>query len=335
MAEALAAIPHAPAPTGIDATRAYLERLVRVAYVYAHIEPTNACNLACIVCPRDRMDRPLKLMPWNVFEAAMARILPSPVPMLAFVGFGEPTLHKRLPDMIACARARRPEMIVKVTTNGSQLDDRRIEALYAAGLDLLEISVMGTSRAAYERAMGLGFDALVSLLHRLNEQGRDYALATFPMNGGSVEDVRLFWTALGARDVEVKGLHRRGGHADLAADPGQAIGGYRARGAPASLAADACHKLYLFLHVDALGRIVPCVQDINSRHALGHIGASETLADIHRTTRRHRPDFAICQGCELKQQDLLEYYVRFFHRRYAERLPALIARLDESIPARG
>jgi MoaA/NifB/PqqE/SkfB family radical SAM enzyme len=338
MAEAATLLTPEPAGIDLDAVRAYLTRLARTAYVYMHIEPTNACNLACAVCPRDEMHRALQLMSWPVFEAAMERVLPSPVPMLAFVGFGEPTLHKRLPDMIGYARARRPDMIIKVTTNGSRLDDSLIEALFDRGLDLLEISVMGTSPAAYEQAMGLGFDALVELIGRLNAQRRDYALATFPMGDATPEEARRFWTGLGARAVEVKGLHRRGGHARLGqVNPRQAIGGYRARmlAATDTLASDACHKLYLFLHVDAKGTIVPCVQDINSRHALGDVGAAGDFAELHRLTRSHRPDFAICRGCELQQQDLLEYYARFFHARFADRVPALVARLDRAVAGLG
>ncbi len=102
----------------------YLRRLCRKYYVYTHVEPTNACNASCAVCPRSSMTRSLEMMSWNTFRQIMRTVLPTPIPMLALVGFGEPTLHPKIVEMINYARQERPNLVIKVTTNGSRINER-------------------------------------------------------------------------------------------------------------------------------------------------------------------------------------------------------------------
>jgi hypothetical protein len=307
----------------------YVHELIRVSHIYAHIEPTNACNTTCLVCPRDAMVRPPRLMRWDIFEAVMAQILPTPMPMISFVGFGEPTLHKRLSAMIRYVRDRRPEMIIKLTSNGILLTDALLSQLYASGLDLIELSVMGASPSEYERLMGgIEFATVMQVIESLNRGDYRYRVVTFPNSDASAKALSEFWTNQGARHVQVKGLHRRGGYLaglkELQVDQAASLGTYNPRLEPIDRTrSDSCHKLYLFLHINAEGSIVPCVQEINSKNIIAQAGGPESYSQIFQTTRAQRPTFDICQGCELIRQDLLDHYISFFETEFPERVPKL------------
>lgn len=325
-------MPDAVSTTDVEA---YLSRLCQSYYVYTHLEPTNACNADCAVCPREAMDRKLVMMTWPTFVHIMDAVLPTPIPMLAIVGFGEPTLHRQVIDMIGYARSRRPDLVIKVTTNGSRINDRNIDSFFGAGLDLLEISVFGHSPETYEAQMaGLKFAHIKQLLNLLNERGYRYSLTTVQSDDAPAGIIRDFWSSLGAARLSIKGLHRRGGYLELG-EPvtrEQAIGSYRERNdvTADALPVDSCHKLYMFLHVNASGQILPCVQEINAKNILGRIVAGTSIESVTSTTRAHRPVFDICRGCELKQQDLMEYYSRFFAGSFSERIPVWQARLDSA-----
>src|SRR6266542_1959861 len=101
--------------TDLVESSAYVRALCEQSYVYVHLEPTNACNANCMVCPREEMTRSVGMMTWETFCRVMDVVLPTPIPMLALVGFGEPTLHRRLTAMVEYVRARRGEMVIKVT----------------------------------------------------------------------------------------------------------------------------------------------------------------------------------------------------------------------------
>ncbi|GIH25042.1 hypothetical protein Aph01nite_33520 [Acrocarpospora phusangensis] len=283
------------------------------------------------------MTRKLRMMSWETYMGIMDTILPTPIPMLSLVGFGEPTLHPRIVDMIDVARRSRPDLVIKITTNGSRMTEGSLDKYFDAGLDLLEISVFGYSPASYEALMGgLKFQSIQRLLSALNSSGYPFSLTTVQTDQTSADDIRAFWASLGAPHVAIKGMHRRGGYLELdrQIEQEQALGGYNRRPVAvrgsAGLAVDSCHKLYMFLHVNANGQILPCVQEINLTNVLGTIPANSSIESVVALTRDQRPTFDICMGCELKQQDLMQYYATFFADRFPDRFPSWLARLAEA-----
>jgi Radical SAM superfamily/4Fe-4S single cluster domain len=314
-----------------ETVRASIDELCRTSFLYVHLEPTNACNTRCVMCPRDAMTRRRTMMADSVLERTVEVLLPPQVPMVSVVGFGEPTLHPRLPAMLRYIRQRRPNIIVKLTTNGSRLTAALIDELYMSGLNLLEISVVGQDPASYAAAMGgLEMATVLEAVEHLNDRGHRYLLTTFPMGHTTPDTLLRYWTSRGARNVEVKGFHRRGGYLQTAGRlGGDGIGGYRPRTPAAApiareLPVDACHKLYMFLHVNAHGNLVPCVQEINDRNVLANVFEVADFEAVVRLLRSHRPVFDICHGCELQAQDQVDYYARFLLKYFPKELHRLM-----------
>jgi hypothetical protein len=137
-----------------------------------------------------------------------------------------------------------------------------------------------------------------------------------------------FWASLDVSRVTVKGAHRRGGYLQIIQKPnaGAEID-IAARSNAGENSSAACHKLHYLLHVNARGAIIPCPQEIHDKNILGHTDDIANVREMLRVTRSHVPNFDICEGCELKPQDLIDYHARFFAEQFPERLESWKTRL--------
>ena len=110
------------------------------APLLAHLTVTRYCNLDCTYCNEfDKVSRPV---PLEELLARVDRLADLGTRVLTLTG-GEPLTHPGHEDVIARARAR--GMVVTTITNGFLLTVERIEAMNAAGLQALQISIDGVS----------------------------------------------------------------------------------------------------------------------------------------------------------------------------------------------
>lgn len=106
-----------------------------------HIEPTNACNFHCWMCPREVMTRPVGFMPMDQFKKLVDQLAKLDfLKHFHFGGFGEPTMH---PDFFAMARyaVKQTDFVISVTTNASRFsEDTFIESFLETGIDKIILS---------------------------------------------------------------------------------------------------------------------------------------------------------------------------------------------------
>lgn len=113
-----------------------------------YIEPTNRCNLDCVTCIRHSWDEPLGEMSAATFGRIMAGLRElDPPPDVFFGGLGEPLGHPHILDMVRDAKSLGGE--VELITNGMLLTREVSEALVAAGLDKLWVSLDGATPESY------------------------------------------------------------------------------------------------------------------------------------------------------------------------------------------
>jgi MoaA/NifB/PqqE/SkfB family radical SAM enzyme len=113
-----------------------------------YIEPTNRCNLDCRTCIRHGWDEQLGFMEFGLFEKILSDLGAFPSrPVIFLGGFGEPTGHPQIADMVKAARATGGE--VELISNGILLDGKMAQRLADAGLDRLWVSIDGASPAGY------------------------------------------------------------------------------------------------------------------------------------------------------------------------------------------
>jgi MoaA/NifB/PqqE/SkfB family radical SAM enzyme len=120
--------------------------ITHLAKVY--VEATNRCNLECRTCIRNGWNEPLGQMDSATFSCVIDGLRAfSPPPTIFFGGFGEPLAHPKIVEMVAQAKALGGR--VELITNGTLLTKVVSQGLIAAGLDLLWVSLDGSTPESY------------------------------------------------------------------------------------------------------------------------------------------------------------------------------------------
>jgi MoaA/NifB/PqqE/SkfB family radical SAM enzyme len=116
----------------------FLSRAVTSRYnpLLAQVVVTRRCNLSCGYC--NEYDDHSPPVPLAALVARIDHLALLNTATVTFTG-GEPLLHPHLPQIIRAAR--RHGMLVTLITNGFRLSRARIEALNAAGLMGMQISI--------------------------------------------------------------------------------------------------------------------------------------------------------------------------------------------------
>jgi len=116
----------------------FIHRAVASRYnpLLAQVVVTRRCNLSCGYC--NEYDDHSPPIPLPVLVSRVDHLAKLNTATITFTG-GEPLLHPDLPEIVRAARKRK--MIVTMITNGFRLSQERIEALNAAGLQGMQISI--------------------------------------------------------------------------------------------------------------------------------------------------------------------------------------------------
>jgi radical SAM protein with 4Fe4S-binding SPASM domain len=143
--------------------------------LHLDIESTNACNLRCIMCPRNFMTEKIGYIEWALFQKIIDEGARYQLPSIKLNYRGEPLLYPQLPDMVAYAKSQ-GIMEVQFNTNGLLLSEKKITALIDAGLDRIIFSVDGATRETYERIRtGSNYEKVVNNIKTMvktrNERG--------------------------------------------------------------------------------------------------------------------------------------------------------------------
>lgn len=104
--------------------------------ILAQIVPMRRCNLACGYC--NEYDKVSKPVPLDEVRGWLDRLAALRTEIVTLSG-GEPMLHPDVDSIITGVRAR--GMVAGIITNGTYLQERRIEGLNRAGLQYLQISI--------------------------------------------------------------------------------------------------------------------------------------------------------------------------------------------------
>ncbi len=114
------------------------------------IEPTNFCNLKCVLCPvTEGLNRPSGKMEFEIFQKLIDEV-GEYIFLILLWDWGEPFLNPRVYDMIAYAKKRNIQVIS--STNGHQFTNKaNAEKLVKSGIDSLIFAVDGITQQTYEQ----------------------------------------------------------------------------------------------------------------------------------------------------------------------------------------
>ncbi len=165
------------------------------------VEPTNACNLRCSFCfVTEGMARPEGFIDWTLYKKIIDET--PRLEHLVLHNWGEPLLHPKIFEMIDYAsRAGVPHVVMN--TNGTLLDDAKIELLVRSGLSVLRFSIDGLEDT-YKNIRGVSLEVAESALLKVKAR-RDALKADLQLGvvftvdeetSGEAEDFRRRWESL-------------------------------------------------------------------------------------------------------------------------------------------
>ena len=176
------------------------------------VEPTNACNGQCPLCPvgAKTMDRGLGMLDPALLDRVIDEVGPR-VRMVIMNFAGEPFLHPRLPELVRIARRHGAQVLVG--TNGTR--DRADEILDAAPSEIL-FALDGATSDTYAQYRnyrdGITLDGVKQNLERLVERKRATGSRTrvilqfvvFRHNEHEVETIVDYGRRVGVDAVDLK-----------------------------------------------------------------------------------------------------------------------------------
>ena len=140
------------------------------------IEPTNRCNLDCIMCIRksvvEKITGKEMDMDFDTFKTILDKI-PTAL-KLAIQGQGEPFLNKEIFDMIKYSKSK--GIYTYTISNGTLLTEKMNKKIIESGLDMITFSIDGPTKEIYEKIrIGSNFDLVISNIKNLVKMRNIYS----------------------------------------------------------------------------------------------------------------------------------------------------------------
>jgi len=162
------------------------------------------CNQRCTFCyAAGQTMAGVKELTTAEWKTVIDRLEAARVPMVTFTG-GEPTLREDLPELVSYAK----RMVTRVNTNGVNLTDALVNALKAAGLDSLQVTLYSHDEEIHNDLVGgQHFADTVAGLRRALTAGLDVSVNT-PLcrKNRAYRETLVFLRDMGVRFVTASGL---------------------------------------------------------------------------------------------------------------------------------
>ena len=155
--------------------------------VHLFIEPSNLCNLECVMCrSKEYIDllkggQKIGTMNWDVFER-IEHLFPNIV-HFKIAGWGEPYTNYRFPEMISRIRKYNKEAQIGFNTNAVLLNEERIINLIENRVSSITVSIDSPYRENYEMIRKkASYDRLINNLQMILELKEKYS-SEYPRMG--------------------------------------------------------------------------------------------------------------------------------------------------------
>lgn len=134
------------------------------------LEPTLECNSNCVMCNRNFSRQEVKkakgFLDWDVFNKVKPFF--STAERVLFGGFGEPLIHPHYLEMLIEIKKTGP--YVYVFSNGILMNEKVGKELVDAGMDMICISMGGSTKETYRKIRGVdAFETVVDNIRRLSD----------------------------------------------------------------------------------------------------------------------------------------------------------------------
>jgi len=317
----------------------YLERFYRTTAQYRRrdavcarppvrlwIEPTNVCNLKCIMCPtgQGRVKHPGR-MPLDLYRKIIDEAATFAIDINLF-GRGEAFLHPDLPEFVRYAHAK--GLNTRLETNATMLTPERSEAVIRAGLDFISFSFDGYSKEIYESIRrGANFEKTLDNIVQFLQIKKTLRLRKPYVSIQFIRTPRFLEGASKAAERRFKGQFRRlpfntyryvTPHRYTGEISEEVTGtqyGYVKKGRHGRiftrLIYTPCPYPWFGMHILWDGTVTPCCMDFHSRYVLGSVSESGLLEIWNGTAIKilrekigsgNFRDLSLCSSCDMLYQ---------------------------------
>lgn len=244
------------------------------------IEPTNFCNLRCIMCPNSSNRRVKKgYMDMELFKEIIDKVSPF-VYDINLSHRGESLLHPRFIEMIKYAKSK--DLHLRLNTNATLLTEEESSQLIKSGLDFISFSFDGFNKETYEKIRrGAKFNHTISNIVNFLKIKKDFKNSTpyalleilaFPeVLKEDITQRKNFlkhFESLPLNRIEIKPLHNWGGN--LPSLNGKGLIRKEMKYTP-------CTNIWYSLTILWDGSVSPCPQDWYNEFSLGNIKEKSLL----------------------------------------------------------
>lgn len=197
------------------------------------VDATEVCNLECIHCPHPEFKRSEHYATRYIDVAIHHKMVDEVrqhgqghMQYIRYTSNGEPLVHPDIYDMLDYA-VKNSGVFVTLTTNGTIMNEKRIEKLLGSGLHMVDISIDAFLPETYaEIRRGGDLEITRANVLRLMEIKRRIGATTRivvsfveqPQNTGEVADFENYWKQQDADFVIIRRLHSAAGGVSVIAN---------------------------------------------------------------------------------------------------------------------
>ena len=236
------------------------------------IELTNNCNLKCPYCSNSVLDRKRGYIDWGLLEKTVDESSDGRHNISMLHGTGEPLLWDRLEEVIRLIKARKAGD-ASFATNGTLLNERRIESLLEAGLGFIRVSLDSMDEKIYKQTRGADVHKVIQNIQSLIRLApEDFQITVALMNHKDQkidhQEILKFYRLFGVHQNVVLDVVNNGLMPSSPAD-------YR----ETPIKTDHCFRPADWFSIFLDGKVSICCSDQNTKVVLGNI-YEETINDI-------------------------------------------------------
>jgi radical SAM protein with 4Fe4S-binding SPASM domain len=240
------------------------------------IEPTNACPMKCIMCPRQYMTRKIGFMDLKLFMDIINQL-----EYTSYIGlelFGDALLHPKIDKMVNYMHDK--GIVSQISANPVSLTDAAIDKIVNSKLDILLLSLDGIDDVSYKKYRGPNADynlAVKQIYKLLSKKKGNYPYITIrminmPGLGKHYSKYKSMWSLKGVDQVSLGSFHTYGN---------------TVKGGNARINNNICYSPWKGVSITWDGKVVPCCYDYDNECVLGDLNI-QTLDQIWNGTKMQK-----------------------------------------------
>ncbi len=246
------------------------------------IEPTNACMMNCVMCPRKHMKRKIEFMDFEFFKKIINQVKHNDNTWIHH--YGDPLMHPKIIEMINYTASK--NIKPRISVNPNLLSEEMCKRLIESRLHTLVISLDGVDDKTYKyiRGTNANYEKAVENINTLiklkNEKNSKLIIVLHMVrskaNKYDGEKFKKMWTKKGVDEICVVNMDVFDATDRKSIDQGDAeLLSKKFK----NKENNPCAEPWIGVVVTVSGKVVPCCFDYDEKYVIGDLN-KETLNKI-------------------------------------------------------